>query len=214
MFDAIRNFGAMTRRVSSRDYQGKTAKVVTLSRSYDTTVEDVWDAVTNGERIPRWFLPISGDLRLGGRYQFQGNAGGTITECEPPHRLVVTWEFGGGVSWVEVGVVADPDGGARLTLQHIAHPEAHWDQYGPGAVGIGWDLGLLGLGLHLTSRASVNPAEGQAWAGSEEGREFIRLSGEDWIKADIAGGADPAVATKTGGRTVAFYTGAPPPADG
>src|SRR5882724_8555264 len=28
-----------------------------------------WDAMTNAERIPRWFLPISADLRLSGRYQ-------------------------------------------------------------------------------------------------------------------------------------------------
>ena len=32
------------------------------------------------ERIPRWFLPVSGDLRLGGRYQLEGNAGGEVLE--------------------------------------------------------------------------------------------------------------------------------------
>ena len=31
--------------------------------------------------------PISGDLRLGGRYQLQGNAGGEILVCEPPQHL-------------------------------------------------------------------------------------------------------------------------------
>ena len=34
----------------------------------DAAIDDVWDACTNPERIPRWFLPVSGDLRLGGRY--------------------------------------------------------------------------------------------------------------------------------------------------
>jgi uncharacterized protein YndB with AHSA1/START domain len=43
--------------------------------------------------IPRWFLPIAGDLRLGGRFQLEGNAGGEITECRPPRRLAVTWEL-------------------------------------------------------------------------------------------------------------------------
>jgi hypothetical protein len=49
-------------------------------------VEDVWDAITSAERIPRRFLPVSGDLRLG-RYQLQGNAGGEITGCNPPRHL-------------------------------------------------------------------------------------------------------------------------------
>ena len=42
--------------------EGRPASAVTLSRSYATTVEDLWDAVTNGERISRWFLTISGEL--------------------------------------------------------------------------------------------------------------------------------------------------------
>ena len=58
--------------------------MVVASRSYDTDIDDLWEAITNAERIPRWFLPITGELRLGGRYQLQGNAGGTITACEPP----------------------------------------------------------------------------------------------------------------------------------
>ena len=77
------NLGAVERSVSVLHRDGKPARAVTLSRSYETTIEDLWDAVTNGERIPRWFLPISGDLELGGRYQLEGNAGGVITACEP-----------------------------------------------------------------------------------------------------------------------------------
>jgi hypothetical protein len=43
-----------------------------VSQSYDTDQDDLWDAVTNIERIPRWFLPISGDLKVGGSYQLEG----------------------------------------------------------------------------------------------------------------------------------------------
>ena len=57
------------------------------------------DAVTSAERIPRWFLPVSGRLELGGRYQLEGNAGGTIRRCERPSHLGLTWELGGDVSW-------------------------------------------------------------------------------------------------------------------
>ena len=101
------HLGAVERSVSYLERNGQPASAVTLARSYETTVADLWDAVTNGERIPRWFVPITGDLKLGGRYQLEGNAGGTITTCEPPTRLAVTWEFAGDVSWVDVEVAAD-----------------------------------------------------------------------------------------------------------
>ncbi len=86
------------RRVGKRD----ELRTLVIARVYDTTVEDLWDACTNPERLPRWFLPVSGDLKLGGTYAFEGNASGTIEHCEPPHAVNVTWEFGGNTSWVEL----------------------------------------------------------------------------------------------------------------
>src|ERR671917_317806 len=100
--DLGRVIGAVTREVADREYEGKPAKVVVAKRTYDTTPGDLWDALTNAERIPRWFLPISGDLRLGGRYQLKGNAGGTIETCDPPRSFSATWEFNGGMSWLTV----------------------------------------------------------------------------------------------------------------
>ena len=50
--------------------------------------------VRQPERVRRWFCPLSGDLRPGGSFQLEGNAGGTITTCEPPHQLQLTWQFG------------------------------------------------------------------------------------------------------------------------
>ena len=67
--DIGRHIGAVTRRLENREHEGKIARVALASRTYDTTIDDLWDAITSAERIPRWFLPISGDLRLGGRYQ-------------------------------------------------------------------------------------------------------------------------------------------------
>ena len=87
--DVLRYIGAVTREVRSCDYEGRPARVVVATCAYDTTITDVWDAITNAERISRWFLPISGDLRLGGRYQLQGNASGQVIGCEPPRSLAV-----------------------------------------------------------------------------------------------------------------------------
>lgn len=207
--DITRYIGAVTREVSSREHQGRPARVVLARRIYDTTIDDLWDALTNAERIPRWFLPISGDLHLGGRYQLQGNAGGEITRCEPPRHLAVTWEFGGQVSWVEVRLAAQAEGGTRLELEHVAHvDDAFWEQFGPGAVGVGWDLALtMGLSQHLATGATVDPKEVEAWSVSDEGKEFARRASEDWCRASIAAGTDPEAARAAAERTTAFYSG-------
>ncbi len=91
-FDALAYAGAVVRGVKSVERDGKPAKAVIAAATYDTSIEDLWDAVTTAERIKRWFLPISGELKLGGRYQLEGNAGGTITQCEAPRFFATTWE--------------------------------------------------------------------------------------------------------------------------
>ena len=52
-FDVEGSLSAVERSVSSPQRGGQPARAVTLSRIYPTTVEDLWDAVTNGQRIPR-----------------------------------------------------------------------------------------------------------------------------------------------------------------
>ena len=205
-FDVEGHLVAVERSVSSPERDGQPARAVTLSRSYDTTVEDLWDAATSGERIPRWFLPIGGELKLGGRFQLEGNAGGAITACEPPSRFTLTWEFGGDVSWVEVRVADAGAGRARLTLTHTAHLSDHWDQYGPGAVGVGWEMGLLGLALHIAQPDAPKPDEA-AFTASPDGKALITGSSEGWEQAAVAAGADPAAAHAAATRTTAFYTG-------
>lgn len=204
-------FGAELRRVENREYHGKPALVAVAVRTYDTTVEDLWEAITTPARLLRWFMPITGDLKLGGRYQLEGNAGGTITRCDPPEALDVTWEYGGGTSWVNVRLA--PDGKrARLTLEHIAHRdgigEEHLKQFGPGAVGIGWDLALHGLGMYLPEPDKpLDRAAVDAWTTSSEGKAFMRGSGEAWGAAHANSGEDPDEARAKAERTIAAYTG-------
>src|SRR5690242_2732923 len=173
MIDVVHQINAVQRRVGARTMEAGEARTVVVSQAYDAAIEDVWDACTSAERIPRWFLPVSGDLRLGGRYQLEGNAGGTIERCDPPKGFTATWEFGGKVSWIEVRLTADAETGTRFELEHIAHVDDHWDEFGPGAVGVGWDGALLGLAGHLASDPeAVDPSQAMVWAGSEEGRRF------------------------------------------
>ncbi len=201
--------GLVTRAVRNFEKDGKPASAVTLTRLYDTSVDDLWDALTSSERLPRWFLPVEGDLSLGGRYQLRGNAGGTITACTPPTHFAATWEFGGGTSWIDVRLAAER-GKARLTLEHTALIEDHWNQFGPGAVGIGWDLALIGLARYLATGASVDHATAEAWMGSPNGKAFMRESGEAWRMAHVASGVEPALAKERSDRTIAFYLGETP----
>lgn len=206
--DVARLVGAVTREISTRELHGKLARVLMASRTYDTTVEELWDALTNAERIPRWFLPVSGDLRLGGRYQLEGNASGEVTLCEPPRHLTVTWEFGGDVSWVDVQL-EESVGSAVLRLEHIAHiSEEFWNQYGPGATGVGWEQAFLGLELHVAEvGVALEPKDVQAWLSSEEGAALVRQCSEAWCLASIAAGTDASAARASAQRTTEFYSG-------
>lgn len=209
MINVSEQINAIRREVSGRVLEAGEARVVTLSRTYPTDLADLWDACTNPERIPRWFLPVSGDLQEGGRYQLAGNAGGTITRCDPPHGFDATWEMGDNVSWIELRLADAGAGQARFALSHIAHIDDRWTQFGPGALGVGWDSGLLGLYLHLTTGETVDPAEIATWSTSAEGREFMAASSDGWYAANVAFGADPSEARAAADRTTAFYTGTP-----
>jgi uncharacterized protein YndB with AHSA1/START domain len=207
MKDLIDELQANTREVGSATLPAGEAKVVKLSRSYPADAEDVWDALTTPERLARWFLPVSGDLRVGGTYQLEGNAGGEIRACEPPRRLQLTWIMGPpegpeDSSIVDVVLEPDPDlGGTRLTLTHTAVvPPEMWDTFGPGAVGVGWELGVVSLAAHLEGQEIGTPADLET---NPEYHAALAASSEEWGVAYRAAGADDetvahAVAATTG----------------
>src|SRR6476646_1953316 len=148
--DVTHRISAVARTVGRRTLEAGEARVVTVSRHYPASIDDVWDACTTAERIRRWFLPVTGDLQLGGRYQLQGTAGGVVERCDPPRSFAATWEFGGDVSTIEVRLDPAATGGTVLTLEHVGHvDDEFWDRFGPGAVGLGWEGALLGLAGHL-----------------------------------------------------------------
>ncbi|MEU9808858.1 SRPBCC family protein [Mycobacterium sp. NPDC050853] len=209
MIDVQHQLNSVRRTLGTKTFEARAARVVTVSQTYDTDAEDLWDACTSLERIPRWFLPIAGDLRMGGHYSLEGNASGTVLTCDAPHSFTATWECGG-MSWIEVTIAPESGDRATFTLEHISDisdDDEHWLQFGPGAVGVGWDSGLLGLAGYLASPEDrITPEEGMAWAASDEGRAFMAGSSERWYEAAIASGMDPAQARRMADRTTEAYT--------
>lgn len=199
------------RRVVSMNWEGQSARAVISERIYATDIEDLWDAIVNPERLTRWFMPITGDLRKGGHYQLEGNAGGKILQCDAPAFLAITWEMNGGIGWLNVKLNVWEKTSTRLTLEHIAHEEADflafWDQFGPGSLGVGWDLGLSGLTEHLAGAGESLARDEEAWVKTPQGRDFVRASSDAWVAAAEAFGTAAQMARDAGERTVAFYTG-------
>lgn len=194
------------RRTLAQDHvNGTDVHVLTLERTYDAPPADVWHAVTTPDRVARWLAPVSGDLRPGGRYQLEGNAGGEILRCEEPTLLDVSWEFGDQTSWVRLTLTGAGDSTA-LRLEHAVPRDAKWDEFGPGAVGIGWEMALGGLGLHLAAPDAPRPDPDFSDPGYAA---FVTRSGAAWSDAEVASGADPDQARAAAERCVAAYTALP-----
>ena len=209
--DYSRALGAEFREVGERNRDGQPVRVMTATRVYETDPADLWSALTDPERVPRWFLPISGDLRPQGRYQLKGHAGGQIERCEPPTALNISWEMAGSTSWVSVRLAPNPQG-TLLTLEHCIPideaGEPHWQKFGPGATGVGWELALMALGLHVANDgATIDQEENQAWTTSDSGKAFARACADAWGAAHIKSGEAADIALGMAKRTGDFYTG-------
>ena len=205
--DAARTVGLVTREVRTGSRNGAPTRIAVARRTYGTDRADLWNAVTDPERNPRRCLPVAGELPTGRRYLLEGNAGGVVERCETPELFAVTWEYGPMVSWLEVTLRPDGDG-TTLELVHEAPVDPDtWAQFGPGAVGVGWDLGLLGLDVHLASGEQVDATSALAFPTTREGRDFVRAAAGGWADAAIADGDEPTAAYEAAGRTVGFYTG-------
>ena len=59
MIDVKEQINAVRRTLGERTLEAGAAKVLTISQVYDTGIDDLWEVVTDPERISRWFLPVS-----------------------------------------------------------------------------------------------------------------------------------------------------------
>jgi uncharacterized protein YndB with AHSA1/START domain len=200
MKDLLQEIAATAREVARRGGGDDELIAVTLRRTYAAEVDDVWHAVTDPERLARWFAPVSGDLREGGAFQVEGNAGGEIRECRAPSALTVTW--GTPASIVRVSLAA-AGGGTTLELEHTV--PAAFARSGAGAlyVGPGWDVALIGLALWLRGEVVGDPV---AWESSPEVSQANVASIESWTATvrDSGTATDEEVAAATAAARAQF----------
>jgi uncharacterized protein YndB with AHSA1/START domain len=181
MIDIAQQIGATSRQVTA-DTETAT---VTVQRRYPAAVSDVWNAITEPERVRRWFLPLTGDLRPGGHFELEGHAGGEIISCEPPAHLAVT--FGGQDSLVDVRLSVDGEQ-TLLMLQHSVPLSLAGSSAGALYVGPGWDGALMSVALYLRGQVAENPV---AAANSPEAQQFSVQSIDAWTaEVEAAGDAD------------------------
>jgi uncharacterized protein YndB with AHSA1/START domain len=173
------------REVGRRRIGAGEARTAVLRRTYDAPIEDVWAACTQPERLSRWFLGVTGDLRPGGRFSLDGNAGGEIVGCEPPRRLHLTWVYGDRpVDEVWLRLAGTPEGGTALEIEHATvSTEVEWAgrmlDVIPG-VGSGWELPLA-WALPAYLRGGLPDAPASEWyEPTPEHMTFAERSAEAW----------------------------------
>ena len=177
IIDIANQIGATSRQVAQQHTERGETVVVTLERRYAAKVADVWQAITDPDRVRRWFLPLTGDLREGGTFQLENHAGGDIMTCEPPRHLVVT--FGGESSIVDVVLAGEGDQ-TLLKLTHSVPIELAGSGAGALYVGPGWDGALLGIAQYLAGEVVSDPV---AAANTPEVQDFNVSSIKEWIAA-------------------------------
>jgi uncharacterized protein YndB with AHSA1/START domain len=181
--DIATQLEAIDREVTRRSGPNGEEVSVLIRRTYDAAIADVWSALTDPNRMRRWFLPISGDLRAGGNFQLEGNAGGDIIACEPPRLLKVT--FGGPTSLVELQLSPETEDRTSLQLEHTVPIEFAQSGAGSLFVGPGWDGGFVALDLYLRGEVADDPI---AAANSPEGQELSKRSVDSWVAVVQASG--------------------------
>lgn len=125
---------------------------VRVEDRFATAIDDLWDAVTNPERLARWLGTVEGDLRPGGAFtatftsSWEGPA--RVEVCDAPHRLLLTLEPGTSDE-TRIEALLTPDGaGTRLVVEERGFP---LDRV--AAHGAGWQVHIEDLGAHLDGRA-------------------------------------------------------------
>ena len=195
------NYNQTVRRYVATDNECPDKRTIIITKSFPDDMSSLWDAVTDPKRLVTWFAPVQGELRLNGHYSISGNASGIILECNAPYSYALSWKCQG-QSILQVKLADSGNNRTDLTLRHIVDVDDHWRKYGPGAVGVGWDLTLLGLMLHM--EGFPKPSEEQ-FAASKQATAFTKSCSDAWMGEAVRAGEDVTWARNAAEETTKFY---------
>ena len=130
----------------------ETKGVVRVEDLYHTDIEDLWDAVTNPDRLARWIATVPDDIQKGNEFNasftsgFEGRC--RIEVCERPHRLLVTaWDpETGDASTIEAQLARAVDG-THLVIEESGVPVEQLAGYGAG-----WQVHAEDLAGHVAGK--------------------------------------------------------------
>lgn len=123
--------------------------VVALRCRYRAGVEEVWAALTDPERLARWYGNVHGELRVGGEFTATVFASGwdghgRVDVCVRPQALEVSlWEADGAEAVVAAELAADGDDTVLVLERRSVPLDLLW------AYGAGWHEHLEDLAAHL-----------------------------------------------------------------
>ena len=142
----------------SADGQG----IVRIQDRYDTSINDLWSAITDPARLARWYGHVEGDLRPGGEFRLYIESAdldstGRVEVCEPPRRLQVatretdeSYQRGRGAppfdESIEATLTADGDQ-TILVIEVRGMPLDKIAFYGAG-----WQIHAENLAAHIAGR--------------------------------------------------------------
>jgi len=130
--------------------------IVRMKCSYKNECDVVWSALTDPQRLAKWYGRVEGDLHEGGEFTpfvtaSEWNGQGRIDMCVPLRKLEVTvWEAVGAEHMVAAELIDDGDQ-TVLALEVRGLPlDIVW------AYGAGWQVHLEDLGAHLSGKENMN----------------------------------------------------------
>jgi uncharacterized protein YndB with AHSA1/START domain len=150
------------RRILGSLRSAEGAGLVRIEDRFDTDVDDLWSAITDPERLVRWYGQVEGDLRPGGAFRIyvasdDWEGSGRIEACERSRRLRVrtresdeSYQKGQGVppfdEVIEATLIADGDQ-TILVIEVAGMPLDKIAFYG-----VGWQIHAENLAAYLAER--------------------------------------------------------------
>ncbi|MGY5763950.1 SRPBCC domain-containing protein [Brachybacterium sp. DNPG3] len=199
---------AVRRRLHIDDTGDPVTARLSLSTNIGLAPARLWPLLTTVEGLATWYGPVTGALREGGSLALADGTRAHVLEVASPHRIALAWDRGHGEEPLLIRVDPEDDGTAALRIVHeLTMPRAVFEERGPGAVAVGWEVALLRLaaatdGWRATCMADV-PHPEPAWLSTPDGAEHLRAWAVRWAAEQLAAGVDEEAVRRGEEATVA-----------